>query len=87
MERKPAHVASICLGVMALLCWLVMFLAGTDIWHDVGRPDFWRLQGPTYQDLRAFAYSFYLLPVVLSAHLIVTILGFVRARRPGHGHG
>jgi TRAP-type C4-dicarboxylate transport system permease small subunit len=80
MERKWAQLAALCLGALALLCWFVMFLAGTDVWHDVGRPDFWNLQGPPYHDLRAFAYVFYLLLIVLSAHLIVTALGLVTAR-------
>ena len=55
-----------------------MFLAGTDIWHDMGRPD-WRLQGAHYADLRAFAYAFYLLPLCLAAHFILTIVSVRRA--------
>ena len=47
------------LSTLALLCWLVMFLAGTDIWHVAGRPGFWGRSGPPYADLRAFAYAFY----------------------------
>jgi hypothetical protein len=58
-----------------------MFLAGTDVWHDVGRPDFWNLQGPPYHDLRVFAYAFYLLLIVLSVHLIIAARGFGAARR------
>ena len=70
--RKSRQVVTLGLEILAVLCWVVMFLAGTDVWHDVGRPDFWNLDGPPYQDLRAFAYAFYLLFGVLSAHLIVT---------------
>lgn len=80
MTRKWVQPATFCLGAVALLCWLVMFAAGTDVWHDAGRPDFWNLQGPPYHDVRAFAYAFYLLPVVLSVHLVVTALGFVSTR-------
>ena len=58
MARQRIHLATLCLGSLALLCWIVMFLSGTDVWHDVGRPDFWNLPGPPYRDLRAFAYSF-----------------------------
>jgi hypothetical protein len=82
MERKWVRPATLSLSALALLCWVVMFLAGTDVWHDVGRPDIWNLQGPPYPDLRAFAYAFYLLPVVLSVHLMVTALGLM-APRPG----
>ncbi len=68
------------LGILALSCWVVMFLAGTDVWHDVGRPDFWTLTGPPYNDLRAFVYAFYLLFVVLAAQLLVTGLAIAQAR-------
>jgi hypothetical protein len=81
MERKWVRPATLSLSALALLCWVVMFLAGTDVWHDAGRPDLWNLQGPPYPDLRAFAYAFYLLVVVLSVHLMVTALGFMTTRR------
>jgi hypothetical protein len=81
MARNGTQLATLCLGAVALLCWLVMFLAGTDVWHDVGRPDFWSQQGPPYQDLRAFAYAFYLLLIVLTVHLIVVAWGIVTTRR------
>jgi hypothetical protein len=34
-----------------------------------------------YHDLRAFAYAFYLLLIVVSVHLIVTAVGLVTFRR------
>jgi hypothetical protein len=77
---KSLHMTTLGLGILALLCWAVMFLAGTDVWHDAGRPDFWNLTGPPYQDLRALAYAFYLLFVVLATQLIVTVLAMTRAR-------
>jgi hypothetical protein len=85
MNRKWVQLATLCCSAVALLCWIVMFLAGTDIWHDAGRPDFWTLQGPTHHDVRGFAYAFYLLFIVLSVQLIATGLGFLtaRARRQG----
>jgi hypothetical protein len=70
--------ATLWLGAVALLCWIAMFLAGTDVWHEVGRPDFWSLQGPPYQDLRAFAYAFYLLLIVLTLQMIVAVMGIMR---------
>jgi hypothetical protein len=79
MKPTWSQSAALGLGALALLCWIVMFLAGTDIWHDMGRPDFWRLQGAHDADLRAFAYAFYLLPVFLAAHQIVTLVSLRRA--------
>ena len=49
------------LWLVGLGCWVVMFLAGTDVWHDTGRPDFWNLPGAPYHDLRAFVVAFYVL--------------------------
>jgi hypothetical protein len=46
MDRTWDQLATLCLSAVALLCWVVMFLAGTDVWHDVGRPDLWNLHGP-----------------------------------------
>ena len=81
MERTWSQLATLCLSALALFCWVVMFLAGTDVWHDVGRPDFWNLQGPPYHDLRAFSYAFYVLLIVLSVQLIAAALGLAAARR------
>jgi len=85
MEGKWVQLTTLGFGVFALLCWIVMFLAGTDIWHDTGRPDLWTLQGPTHHDVRAFACAFYLLFVVLSVQLIASGLGVwtARSRREG----
>lgn len=79
MERKRGQLATLSLGALALLCWIVMFLAGTDVWHDVGRPDLAAL-GASNHDLRAFASAFYLLLIVLLIQLVATGLGFMTAR-------
>jgi hypothetical protein len=62
----------IALSTLGILCWVVMFLAGTDVWHSAGSPDFWRLAGPPYTDLRAFGYAFYLQFLTLLAMLVVS---------------
>ena len=53
------------LSIIGLMCWIVMFLAGHDVWHFAGSPDFWRLSGPPNSDLRAIGYAFYLQFIVL----------------------
>ena len=80
MPRRWIQLAAPCLGALALLCWVVMFLSGTDVWHALGRPDIWNLLGPPYHDLRAFACAFYLLVVVLVVQLIVSALDLVVAQ-------
>ena len=82
MDQRRWQQTKLGLGVVALLCWMVMFMAGTDLWHDTGRPDLLTLPNAHPADVRAFAYAFYLLPVVLAVQLIVTgIDGFAARRR------
>lgn len=69
------------LSVVGLTCWLVMFLAGTDVWHYTGSPDFWRLTGPPYSDLRAFGYAFYLQFFILIGAIAVGIWSELKTRR------
>ena len=65
--------STIALTTLGILCWLVMFLTGTDVWHFAGRPDFWRLSGAPYTDLRFFGYAFYLQLVVLVVLFAVAV--------------
>jgi hypothetical protein len=60
------------LTTLGMLCWLVMFLTGTDVWHFAGSPDFWRRSGPPYTDLRVFGYAFYFQFVILLVMFAVT---------------
>jgi hypothetical protein len=60
------------LASISLFCWLVMFLAGTDVWHAAGSPDFWSLPGPPYFDMRVFAYAFYTQLFVLVGQFAVS---------------
>ena len=79
MKPTWSQPAALFLGAFALLCWIVMFLAGTDIWHGMGRPDFGRLPGVSSTDVRAFAYAFYLLPLCLVGILVATVVSAIRA--------
>ena len=78
MKPTRSQSATIYLGVLALVCWIVVFGAWTDVWHDSGRPDF-HLMGATSFDLRALTYSFCLLPLCLVGLLIATIVSARRA--------
>jgi hypothetical protein len=81
MTRRLIPGASLGLAVAGLACWMLMFAAGTDIWHDTGRPDPYQIAGAHPTDVRAFALAFYLLVPVLLVQVAVAALGFVRARR------
>jgi hypothetical protein len=61
----------------SLICWIVMFMAGHDVWTFAGKPDFWRLSGPPYADTRVFAVAFYVqfvLLAVTSVALVTTVI-------------
>ena len=79
------RLAGMALGLIALLCWVVMFLAGTDVWHFAGRPDFWRLSGAPYADLRVFGYAFYVQLLFLLGVIAVGVWSLVRVRRSDKG--
>ncbi len=78
MKPTWSQSAAIFLGALALLCWIVTFMAGTDVWHDSGRPDL-HLMGATNFDLRALASAYYLLPLFLAGALIATVVSVRRA--------
>ena len=69
------------LSILGMLCWVVMFLAGTDVWHFAGSPDFWQLSGPPYTDLRAFGYAFYLQFFILLTMIGITSWTALNAAR------
>lgn len=80
MTRAWTQVASLGFAAVSVVCWLLMFAAGTDIWHDSGRVDVTTL-GATSADVRAFATAFYGLFFLLLAQLIVAGVGVLRSQR------
>ncbi len=70
----------ITLLTLVMLCWIVMFLSGQDVWTSAGRPDVWHQSGPPYPDLRAFLVAFYLQFVILAAMTAVTVRTALRRR-------
>jgi hypothetical protein len=69
------------LGVLGMLCWVVMFLAGTDVWHFAGRPDVWGEAGPPYTDIRAFGYAFYFQFFILLTMIFISVRQSLRTVR------
>ena len=80
MTRAWTQGSSLGFTAACLVCWLMMFAAGTDIWHDAGRFDVLAM-GATAADVRAFATAFYGLFFVLLAQFAVTVVGVARGRR------
>ena len=81
MTRGKTPLAALLLTTIGLACWTVMFLAGTDIWRDTGRPDLSQLPGMHAADLRAFVVAFYALPLVLLAQFAAMAASLVRTRQ------
>lgn len=71
MNPVKALILSSAVSLMGLACWLVMFLAGNDVWNDIGRPDIWNLTSVPFHDVRVFAWIFYFQFVVLLSGVIV----------------
>ena len=69
------------LSTVGTLCWIVMFLAGTDVWHFAGSPEFWRLSGPPYTDMRWFGYAFYLQFFILLGVIGIGVWSVLKAAR------
>lgn len=74
MTDKTRQQWSLALSLTGLLCWAVLFLAGTDLWHDFGRPNFRKPDGSLIVDARAYIYAFYLLFAVLAVQLVLAAL-------------
>ena len=79
-HRLLPRILPAALATLALFCWLISFLAGTDVWHDVGRPEIWRGAGPPYADLRVFLCAFYAQAPLLGALLVMSLFTCLRGR-------
>ncbi|MFO0908576.1 MAG: hypothetical protein U0794_09470 [Isosphaeraceae bacterium] len=87
MRSVIPAVARLGVGILALGCWTVMFLAGNDVWNDTGRLEIWTLDGPPFADLRAFLLAYYLLLPLILVDLVLSFLtvrgGSRRGIEPG----
>ncbi len=68
-KRRRLLIIGIGVNVVALVCWGIMFLAGTDLWHAAGSPEVWTLGIPN-TDWQVFVYAFYALFLMLVLNLI-----------------
>ena len=67
--------AALYLAGLSILCWVFMWLASQDLWHEAGRPAFGQLDF----DLRFLIVTFYVLLPLLAGQFAVSVLGL---RRP-----
>jgi hypothetical protein len=81
MTGERASIVTLCFAWFGLLCWIVMFMAGHDVWHDVGRPDIWNIAGVPYHDLRVFVVAYYLLLPVLVFQVLAGVRNLRTPRR------
>ena len=80
---RSVFVAVLALGTMSLVCLVLYFLALTDIWHESGRPDFWRGQGLCAYEWRFLGVCFWPMLLFHLAFLIAAVLMFRRRASGG----
>jgi hypothetical protein len=73
MPHRALPAAARWLSVAALVCWIVTFLAGTDVWHAAGSP-VWTPGHPGYFDLRVLAIAYYALAPLLVVQAVVAFM-------------
>ncbi len=61
--------------------WVIMFLAGSDVWNGTGRIPIWKMQGPVYSDLKVFVGCFYALAGVLVLHLVYGVCELIKKKK------
>jgi len=66
---------------LILLCLAAMFLAGNDIWHDTGSPEFWHLGKPRFADVRVFVCAYYVLVALVLGRIVVSLGRLVVGRK------
>lgn len=76
-----SSVSAIVTEILILMCLVVMFLAGNDIWHDTGRADFWHLSEPPFADVRVFACAYYVLVALVLGRFVVRLGGLAVGRK------
>ena len=74
-KNRKAQIVAALAEILILMCLIVMFLAGNDIWHDTGQPDFWHLNRPLFADVRVFVCAYYLLAALALGRMLVRLGG------------
>lgn len=83
-ERTPSRLL-LGLAVLSGLCLLGLFLALHDVWHELGRPDYWSGQGPAAFEWRYLSVAFWpmlLFHLVFLASALRPLLPFGRRVEP-----
>jgi hypothetical protein len=57
-ERKPS-IPLLVLALISVLCLVGLFLALHDVWHELGRPDYWSGMGPAAFEWRFLSIAFW----------------------------
>ncbi len=59
MSKPLLFKGTLYLGIVSFLCLCFYYLALTDIWHESGRPDFWRGAGSCSVEWRILGICFF----------------------------
>lgn len=80
-KKRGVQIVAAITEVLMAFCLAVMFLAGTDIWHDTGRADFWRLSKPPFADVRVFVCAYYVLVALVLGRMVISLGRLVVGRK------
>jgi len=76
--KKMAMTVTMTMGILSFICLILFYLALTDIWHGLGRPDFWNGQGESHVEWRLLGYAywpmffFHVIFIVTSACILIS---------------
>jgi len=79
--RRIVFSITMALGVVSFVCLVGYFLALTDIWHELGSPDFWRGEGPSALEWRVLGYGYWPMFVFHLAFLVAATIIMVSWQR------
>ena len=59
VPNRVWFIVTVILGLVSFGSLIICYLAGTDIWHESGSPDFWHGEGPSALEWRTLASGFW----------------------------
>jgi hypothetical protein len=73
--KKITLMVTVGLAILSLASMVACFLALTDIWHELGSPDFWHGQGQSSLEWRILGYTF---PAIALFHLVFLVTATIK---------
>jgi len=75
--KRMAFGITVSLGIVSFVCLVGYFLALTDIWHDLGSPDFWRGEGSCAFEWRILGWGYW---PIFAFHVVFFVTAATRKK-------